>query len=75
MLLDLNANYPTFEETPFYQELVQRGMEKGVEKGKKEGILLTAERMLRQGFTDEVIISITNISLEELSDLKRQITL
>jgi predicted transposase/invertase (TIGR01784 family) len=69
MLLDLNANYPTFEETPFYQELVQRGME----KGKKEGILLTAERMIRQGFTDEVIISITNISLEELAELKRQI--
>jgi predicted transposase YdaD len=43
MLLDLGAKYPTFEETPFYQELVQRGMEKGLEKGKKEITLLNAE--------------------------------
>jgi predicted transposase YdaD len=69
MLLDLNANYPTFEETPFYQEILGRGMEKGMEKG----ILITAERMLRQGLNDELIISITNISLEELAELKRRI--
>jgi predicted transposase YdaD len=69
MLLDLNANYPTFEETPFYQEILRRGLE----KGKTENTLLNAERLLREGLADDIILRVTEISVEELADLKRRI--
>jgi predicted transposase/invertase (TIGR01784 family) len=86
MLVDLNilnSRLPAFEETPFYQEILRRGLEKGeregikegIKEGKKESALLSAERMLREGLADDLIFRITEISTEELAELKQRITL
>lgn len=65
MLLDLNL--PSFEETQFYKDIIQRG--------EKNTTLNTVERMLREGLSDDVICRITDISTEELAEVKRKILL
>ena len=46
------------------------GLKKGMEKGMEKGIEKVAKNMLAKGISDELIISCTNLSLEELEALK-----
>ena len=73
MLLDLNI--PTFEETQFYKDILQRGEQQGEQQGERNKTVFTVERMLREGLADEVICRIANVSPEELTRIKQQIVL
>jgi len=49
------------------------GEKKGVEKGRVEGIEIVAKNMLSQGLDIKVIAKSTGITLEKISDLKKEI--
>ncbi len=79
----LNLNLPAFEETQFYKDIMQRGFNQGLQQGmqlgvqreKKESTLFTAERLLREGCSDDMIYRVTEILPEELAELKKKILL
>ncbi len=80
MLLDLNL--PSFEETQFYKDIIQRGLQQGLQQGVEQGVqgerkkaLRAIERMLHKGMDDETIMSIMDISPEELASIKQNIVL
>lgn len=47
------------------------GREEGLERGRKEGIKETAKRMLAEGISVEVIMKVTGLSIDEVSELKK----
>ena len=50
----------------------EEGLEAGVEKGREEGREETARNALAQGFSVEVIQSITGLSLEAIKGLQAE---
>jgi predicted transposase/invertase (TIGR01784 family) len=77
MIVDLNLT--PFEETRFYKDIIQRGEvlgeARGTVKGKQEIIHLTVERLLREGMSDDLILRVTEISGQDLADIKQRIAL
>ena len=55
-----------------FQEGREEGIEAGVEKGREEGREETARNALAQGFSVEVIQSITGLSLENIKSLQAE---
>jgi predicted transposase/invertase (TIGR01784 family) len=51
---------------------VEKGVKKGVEKGMKKEKLEMARRMLRAGESQEKILFYTEITPEELEELRRE---
>ena len=48
----------------------KQGIEKGIEQGKKENNLSIAKKMLEEKIPLETIIKITNLSKEDIENLK-----
>ena len=61
---DWNSNMHYAEET---------GMKKGMKKGMKEGRKEVAIKMLQEKIDEEIISKVTNLSLEEIKNLKNEI--
>ena len=54
-----------------YDRLMEEGMEKGIEKGMEKGIEKTALRMLEKNMELQLIAQITNLSIQQLQELKK----
>ena len=55
------------------QEGMQKGIRQGIQKGRKEAILITATRLLKEGFSVESIARVTGLSLKEIEKLKKDL--
>ena len=51
---------------------LEKGLEEGLEKGLLEGKLAAARKMLAQGEPDEKILYFTEITPDQLEDLRRE---
>ena len=51
---------------------IERGIERGIEKGATEKALRVAEKMLRRGDSIEDIVNMTELSKENIIDLKKK---
>ena len=51
---------------------LEEGLEKGLEEGRLEGKLAAARKMLAQGEPDEKILYFTEITPDQLEDLRRE---
>ena len=51
----------------------RKGMEKGIEEGIKEGKIAVAEKMLEKGMNIEEIADLTELPVEEVERLKRDL--
>ncbi len=51
---------------------IQEGIEQGIEQGARQVQMTIAERMVRAGKSDEEIQQFTNITLEEIAQLRQQ---
>ncbi len=71
-MLDEAAN---IEDAKYHaeQEGMEKGIEKGMKKGMKQGIEGIARKMIRKGNSNEEIIELTNLSLEEVQSLRQEI--
>ena len=49
------------------------GMEKGIKEGKREGKKEIAIKMISEKIDEEIISKVTNLSLEEIKNLKNEI--
>ena len=54
------------------EEGLEKGLEKGMEKGLLKGKLAAARKMLAQGEPDEKILYFTEITPDQLEDLRRE---
>jgi hypothetical protein len=61
------------KEDALYQIGQEEGMEKGMEKGKLEEKEETALHMLREGFPEEVVVRITRLPAERVTQLRQQL--
>lgn len=52
------------------EEGVEAGFEMGLEKGIEQGIINTAKNAIKQGLSDEVIMSITGLNAPQINQLK-----
>lgn len=52
------------------EEGVEEGFEMGLEKGIEQGIINTAKNAIKQGLSDEVIMSITGLNAPQINQLK-----
>ena len=59
------------KKTPFYKLGIQDGIQKGIAKGVQEGIQKVAISMLKAHINIELIQKTTNLSLEEINELKK----
>ncbi|MCH9741055.1 MAG: Rpn family recombination-promoting nuclease/putative transposase [Epsilonproteobacteria bacterium] len=57
------------EEMPFYE----KGLNKGIQEGIERGTLLIAKQMLKLGLDMETIHKATNLSTEQLNELKKEL--
>ncbi len=55
------------------EEGIREGIEKGIEKGVEKGKLLTAKNMLKSGLSVELISSVTELSIERIKELQKEI--
>ena len=59
------------------EEGMAKGMEKGLEKGREEGMekekIATARRLLSMGLSEEQVSTATELSLEEIRNLREQV--
>lgn len=55
------------------EQLIKEGMEKGMEKGIKEGERKTARNLLRLGYLAEQVVEATDLTIEEVMELKKEI--
>ena len=57
------------------EEGMAKGMEKGLEKGREEGMekekIATARRLLSMGLSEEQVSTATELSLEEIQNLRK----
>ena len=51
-------------------EGIMEGMEKGVEKGVEKGLLEAARNMLAEGFSIDLVVKCTGLSIEQVKELK-----
>jgi predicted transposase/invertase (TIGR01784 family) len=58
------------KEDAFYQLAQEEGLQKGRAKGKEEGKEAAALHMLKEGFSPEVVASITKLSAERIAQLQ-----
>jgi len=65
------------EKIPFYQDGIKEGIKEGIEKGMKRGIergiKLVAIQMLKLDFDIDTIQKSTNLSKEEIEELKKEL--
>ena len=54
------------------EELMKKGKEEGLEEGKKQGLILSAQKMLQKGFSTEIISECTGLSITEIQKLQEQ---
>ena len=58
------------------QKGIQKGRQEGIQEGKQEGIqkgkIETAQKMIKQGFQDSTIESITGLTQNEIQKLRRE---
>ena len=52
---------------------IKEGMEKGVEEGMEKGIEEVARKMLQEEIDKTIISKVTNLSLDEIEKLKKEI--
>ena len=52
---------------------IKEGIKKGIKEGKKEGKKEIAIKMIREKIDEEIISKVTNLSLEEIKNLKNEI--
>ena len=57
------------------EEGIKEGIKKGKEEGKKENQIEIAENCLKKGLTVELIVQITNLSIEEVMEIKTRLKL
>ncbi|MED1437733.1 hypothetical protein P4U23_03990 [Aeribacillus composti] len=53
---------------------MEEGLKKGLKQGREEGVRQVAIEMLRSGLEEEVIMSVTKITEEELDELKKKLS-
>ena len=65
------------EKTPLYkignERGIQTGIETGIEKGIEKGVLLVAKQMLKLNMDMNVIQQVTNLSIEKLNGIKKEL--
>jgi len=49
---------------------LEEGMEKGMEKGREEGRIEAARNMLAEGFSIDLVVKCTGLSIEQVKELK-----
>lgn len=54
------------------EQLIKEGMEKGMEKGIKEGERKTARNLIRLGYLAEQVVEATDLTMEEVMELKKE---
>ncbi|AXI38190.1 hypothetical protein CX649_00110 [Bacillaceae bacterium ZC4] len=52
----------------------EEGLKKGLKQGREEGVRQVAIEMLRLGLEEEVIMSVTKLTEEELDELKKKLS-
>lgn len=52
---------------------IRKGMQEGMQEGMQKGMKEVALKMLADGFNDKKIMELTNLSREEIGDLKKQV--
>jgi len=62
------------EKIPFYQDGKEVGLKEGIEKGIEKGIIMIAKQMLKSNVDIETINKYTNLSINRLNELKKEIT-
>ncbi len=71
------AIHVDIKEDALYQigqeEGLQKGKEEGLQKGKLEEKEETALNMLREGFPEEVVVRITRLPAERVTQLRQQL--
>jgi predicted transposase/invertase (TIGR01784 family) len=58
------------KHTRVYQEAEQEGKEKGLKQGRQEGIRQVAINLLKAGMAVEQVVTLTNLSIEEVRQLQ-----
>ncbi|OYT11845.1 MAG: hypothetical protein B6I19_10745 [Bacteroidetes bacterium 4572_114] len=53
------------------QEGIQEGMKKGMEKGLEKGLEKVALKLIENGYDNQIIIEITNLSVEKIEQLRK----
>ncbi len=65
-----------FEQSRFYQDILEKGEERGIERGIEQGSCREKEQttvgLARAGMTKEFIANITKLSLEEIEQILRK---
>ena len=77
MVYENGEIYPIFDEEKFhenekkemYNQGIEVGLEQGLEKGQSKKQLEIAKNLKLEGFSDEKIIKLTNISKDQLTFL------
>ncbi len=52
------------------EKLIQKGKQEGIQEGKQEGKIETSLKMIKQGFQDSTIESITGLTQNKIQKLK-----
>ena len=53
-----------------HEKGLEEGMEKGIEKGMEKGLLEAARNMLAEGFSIDLVVKCTGLSIEQVKQLK-----
>ena len=69
---DWNSDMSSAKEIGM-EEGIKEGMEKGVEEGMEKGIEEVARKMLQEEIDKTIISKVTNLSLDEIEKLKKEI--
>ncbi|WKN46397.1 PD-(D/E)XK nuclease family transposase [Tunicatimonas pelagia] len=56
-----------------FEEGIEQGIEQGIEKGIEQGIEQVARNGIKQGKSDELIMDLTGLSLEQVTYLKEKL--
>lgn len=55
------------------QEGIEKGIEEGMQKGIQEGMRVIAKKMIAKGNSNEEIVELTNLTIEEIQELRQEI--
>ena len=55
------------------KEGIREGMQKGIQKGRLEAIMVTATRLLKEGFEVDFIAKVTGLPKEKIEKLKKDL--
>ena len=69
---DWNSDMSSAKEIGM-EEGIKEGMEKGIEEGMEKGIEEVARKMLQEEIDKTIISKVTNLSLDEIEKLKKEI--